>query len=44
MTNIREIYESPEMELVLFDADDIITTSIIDVTPDEDETPINPWG
>jgi len=40
MMNIREIYESPEMELVEFEAEDIITTSIVE---DEDETGILPW-
>lgn len=42
MQNIKEIYESPEMEIVLFDAEDVITTS----GPDSgsNETQWKPWG
>ena len=38
----KEIYQSPEMEEVLFDSVDIITTS---TTPGsgENETPATPW-
>ena len=38
---MKEIYISPEMEEVVFDSEDIITTS----TPGsgENETPATPW-
>ncbi len=40
MTNIKEIYVSPEMEVVNFDSEDVITTSII---TGENETEFKPW-
>ena len=40
MTNNKEIYESPEMEVVNFDSEDIITTSIV---TGENETEFKPW-
>ncbi len=40
MTSVKEIYESPEMEVVSFDSEDIITTSII---TGENETEFKPW-
>ncbi len=40
MTNVKEIYESPEMEVVNFDSEDVITTSII---TGENETEFKPW-
>ena len=40
MMNIKEIYESPEMEVVSFDSEDIITTSI---EPEDNETKFMPW-
>lgn len=38
---VKEVYQSPEMEAILFDSEDIITTS----TPGsgENETPATPW-
>ena len=38
----KEIYQSPEMEEVLFENEDIITTSGVPGTG-EDETPVAPW-
>ncbi len=40
MTNIKEIYESPEIEVVSFDSEDIITTSIV---RGENEIEFKPW-
>ena len=40
MMNMKEIYESPEMEVVSFDSEDIITTSIIG---DDNEIKYQPW-
>ena len=40
MTNVKEIYESPEMEVVNFDSEDVITTSIV---TGENETEFKPW-
>ena len=40
MTNVKEIYESPEMEVICFDSEDIITTSIV---TGENETEFKPW-
>jgi|GEM_PF-1000279 len=39
-TEEKNIYITPQMELVEFDTEDIITTSIVE---DEDETGILPW-
>ena len=39
---MKEIYQSPEIEAVLFDSEDIITTSGVPGTG-EDETPVAPW-
>ena len=35
---MKETYEELEMEVIVFDADDIIVTSI----PDDNEGPLNP--
>ena len=40
MTSIKEIYESPEMEVVSFDSEDIITTSI---NRGDNESDLLPW-
>lgn len=39
---VKEIYESPEMEAVLFDSDDIVTVSFTD--NDDDALPPAIWG
>ena len=39
---MKELYQSPEIEAVLFDSEDIITTSAEPGTS-EDETPATPW-
>ena len=39
-TEEKNMYITPQMELVEFDTEDIITTSIVE---DEDETGILPW-
>ena len=41
MTSIKEIYESPETEAVLFDSDDIVTVSF---DTGDDELPPAIWG
>jgi hypothetical protein len=44
--NTREIYESPEMELVVFEAEDVITTSSIisgSGSADDNSTDIIVW-
>ena len=38
----KEIYQSPEMEEVLFENEDIITTSSVPGSG-ENETPATPW-
>lgn len=38
---MKEIYQSPEIEAVLFDSEDIITTS--QPGAGENETPATPW-
>lgn len=38
----KELYQSPEIEAVLFDSEDIITTSGVPGTG-ENETPATPW-
>ncbi len=40
MMNEKMIYESPELEVVTFDSEDIITTS---PTPGDNETPGVVW-
>ena len=42
MTSIKEIYESPEIETVLFESEDIITSSIT-FSLDADETALTIW-
>ena len=39
---MKETYVSPELEVVEFDCEDVITTS--GVNPDENELPIVPIG
>ena len=39
---VKEIYQTPELEEVLFDSADIITTSGVPGTG-ENETPATPW-
>ena len=38
----KELYQSPEIEAVLFDSEDIVTASFTD--PDSDALPAAPWG
>lgn len=37
----KEVYQSPEMEMIAFETEDIIRTSGFD--PDDNETDIIPW-
>ena len=39
---VKETYQTPEIEAVLFDSEDIITTSGAPGTG-ENETPATPW-
>ncbi len=37
----KELYQSPEIEAVLFDSEDIVTASF---AQGDDELPATPWG
>ena len=40
VSKMKETYATPEMEVVEFETEDVITTSTIDPAPEDDELPI----